>query len=175
MAGTTFDALELTTYADLATGVISYQPSKKFLAFLKADGSLDGSTYLTTAVTSATGTANQITVSASTGAVTFSLPSAVTISGNMTAAAFFESSDIRQKKVHQTLVSKDGIDAIQYTFLPDGKSKWGYSAQQVKNIVPFAVTEGSDGFLKVDYTTIHTFKIASLEKRIVELEKQLNK
>lgn len=32
-----------------------------------------------TAVTSATGTANQITVSASTGAVTFSLPSAVTI------------------------------------------------------------------------------------------------
>ena len=100
---------------------------------------------------------------------------ASTFSSSVTASAFFESSDIRQKKVHTTLVSKDGIDAIQYTFLPDGKSKWGYSAQQVKNIVPFAVTEGSDGFLKVDYTTIHTFKIASLEKRIAELEKQLNK
>ena len=37
-----------------------------------------------TGVTSATGTANQVTVSASTGAVTFSLPSSVTISGNFT-------------------------------------------------------------------------------------------
>jgi hypothetical protein len=49
--------------------------------FLKADGSVDANTYLTSAgaVTSITGTANQITASASTGAVTLSLPS--TISG----------------------------------------------------------------------------------------------
>ena len=40
-----------------------------------------------TFVSSATGTSNQITVSASTGAVTFSLPSAVTISGAMTAGS----------------------------------------------------------------------------------------
>lgn len=41
LAGTSYDALELTSYSDLATGVISYQPSKKFLAFLKSDGSVD--------------------------------------------------------------------------------------------------------------------------------------
>jgi hypothetical protein len=41
-----------------------------------------------TGVRSLTGTANQISVSASTGAITISLPSAVTISGAMTAASF---------------------------------------------------------------------------------------
>ena len=41
-----------------------------------------------TGVTSLTGTANQITASASTGAVTLSLPSSVTISGTLTANTF---------------------------------------------------------------------------------------
>ena len=47
--------------------------------FLKADGSIDSNTYLTAsgAVTSITGTANQITASAATGAVTLSLPATV--------------------------------------------------------------------------------------------------
>ena len=42
--------------------------------FLKANGSVDSNTYLTSAVTSLTGTTNQVTVSASTGSVTVSLP-----------------------------------------------------------------------------------------------------
>jgi hypothetical protein len=95
-------------------------------------------------------------------------------SGSITAGAFFESSDIRQKTVHQTAMSADGIDAIQYTFNPTGTDKWGYSAQQVKTILPYAVTQGSDGFFKLDYTTVHTYKIAELEKRIFQLEKMVN-
>lgn len=142
--------------------------------FLKADGSVDGNSYLTTAVTSATGTANQITVSASTGAVTFSLPSAVTISGNMTAAGFFESSDIRLKDVFQTYTSADEINTIQYTFKGEFKVKYGYSAQQVQKIIPSAVEVGSDGFYKVDYTSVHSYKIMMLEKRIADLERRVN-
>lgn len=67
--------------------------------FLKADGSVDPSTYLTSAtgVSSITGTANQITASSATGAVTLSIPSvfitpgtlatggAITAEGNITA------------------------------------------------------------------------------------------
>ena len=45
--------------------------------FLKADGSVDSNTYLTSAVTSLTGTSNQVTVSASTGSVTLSLPQSI--------------------------------------------------------------------------------------------------
>jgi len=94
---------------------------------------------------------------------------------SVTATAFYESSDIRQKTVHKTVMSADGIDAIQYTFKPSGQDKWGYSAQQVKPILPYAVYKADDGFFKVDYTTVHTYKIAQLEQRIAELEKLVKK
>lgn len=99
----------------------------------------------------------------------------VSSSGTITASAFYESSDIRLKRLHIIENSKDGINAIQYTFRPSGKDKWGYSAQQVRKILPYAVTTGEDGFLKVDYTTVHTFKIMKLEKRIEELEQLTRK
>ena len=49
--------------------------------FLKGDGSLDGTAYLTSsgAVTSITGTINQITASSSNGAVTLSLPTSISV------------------------------------------------------------------------------------------------
>lgn len=130
--------------------------------------------FLTTAVTSATGTANQITVSASTGAVTFSLPSAVTISGNMTAAGFFESSDIRLKDVIKEMTSFTGINTIIYNWKDkrDHLFHIGYSAQQVEEILPYAVSE-SNGYKTVDYNQVHTFKIMLLEDRILKLEEEL--
>ncbi len=56
--------------------------------FLKADGSVDSNTYLTSAgaVTSITGTANQVIASASTGAVTLSLPQSIATSSTPTFA-----------------------------------------------------------------------------------------
>ena len=99
---------------------------------------------------------------------------AITAQSSITATAFFESSDLRQKSVFSTLNSADGIAAINYIFLPDGSTKWGYGAQHVQNILPYAVYEGSDNLLKVDYTTVHTYKIAMLEQRIEELEKELD-
>lgn len=107
--------------------------------------------------------------------ITFTNAGAATFAGSVTAVSFSESSDLRQKTVHTTIASLDGIDAIQYTFNPNKTEKWGYGAQQVQKILPYAVSEGSDGFLKVDYTTVHTYKIAQLEKRIAELEKLLQK
>ncbi|MBI2283319.1 MAG: hypothetical protein HYU71_06400 [Bacteroidetes bacterium] len=84
----------------------------------------------------------------------------------MSASAFYETSDIRLKKLHEVVMSSDGIMAIQYTFKPSGEDKWGYSAQQVRNILPYAVHEDSEGWLKVDYTTVHTYKIMMLEKQV---------
>jgi len=67
-----------------STGIIQANGFNKSggtaIQFLKADGSVDANTYLTSSsgVSSITGTANQITASASTGTVTLSLPSTLT-------------------------------------------------------------------------------------------------
>jgi len=58
--------------------------------FLKADGSIDSNTYLTSSsgVGSITGTANQITASASTGAITLSLPTTINGLTSVTSTSF---------------------------------------------------------------------------------------
>jgi hypothetical protein len=61
------------------TGASFVKTSGTSTQFLKADGSVDSSTYLTSAVTSIAGTTNQIAVSGATGSVTLSLPTAVTV------------------------------------------------------------------------------------------------
>lgn len=97
-----------------------------------------------------------------------------TFSGNVTAAAFFESSDIRLKQV---LNIHNGLDfgAIEFRWSDarDKKLHWGYAAQEVMKFLPDAIQETEDGFLTLDYNQVHTYKIAMLEKRIAELEKQL--
>lgn len=50
--------------------------------------------------------------------------------------------------------------------------RYGYSAQQVRSILPEAVEE-SNNILTVNYSDVHTLKIAALEKRIAELEAKL--
>ncbi|MEX2427366.1 MAG: hypothetical protein WD577_03875, partial [Bacteroidales bacterium] len=58
--------------------------------FLKADGSVDANTYLTSAgaVTSLTGTANQVDVSSATGDITVSLPATITGLTSVTSTDF---------------------------------------------------------------------------------------
>ena len=95
----------------------------------------------------------------------------------ITATAFYEGSDIRYKNVLETNPKVDllGIDVIKFTRTDDEteKVRFGYSAQQVQEILPEAVT-GEDK-LSVNYMDVHTLKIAALEKRIAELEAKLNK
>jgi hypothetical protein len=95
--------------------------------------------------------------------------------GSVTASSFFESSDIRFKNVLETNpnISALGIDVIKFTRIDDNTNavRYGYSAQQVQGIIPEAVT-GEDK-LSVNYMDVHTLKIASLEKRVAELELRL--
>jgi len=96
-------------------------------------------------------------------------------SAGVTATAYFEFSDVRFKNVLETnpSVSIEGIDVIKFTRKGDTQIRYGYSAQQIKKILPDAV-EGTDK-LVVNYVDVHTLKIAALEKRIAELEAKLNK
>jgi len=98
------------------------------------------------------------------------------IFGNMTADAFFEASDIRYKNVIHTnpTVDLSSVDVIKYKFTDDelGQVRYGYSAQDVQALCPDLVAE-KDERLYLNYSDVHTLKIAALEKRVKELELKL--
>ena len=63
---------------------------------------------------------------------------------------------------------------IKFTYKDDAKEKvrYGYSAQDIQAVLPDAVDEQDK--LYINYSDIHTLKIAQLEQRIKELEAKLN-
>lgn len=96
--------------------------------------------------------------------------------GNIIANGFFESSDIRYKDVIHTnpVVDLSSLDVIKYKFIDDlnGQIRYGYSAQSVQAILPDLV-EVKDDRLYLNYSDVHTLKIAALERRVKELELKL--
>jgi hypothetical protein len=106
-----------------------------------------------------------------------STSTAITSTSTISATGgFFESSDIRFKNVLGTNPDIDVsmIDTIKYmrTTYDKDKIRYGYSAQDVYDILPECVND--DGIsLSINYTDIHTLKILQLEKRVAELEAKL--
>jgi hypothetical protein len=96
----------------------------------------------------------------------------LTNAGNLTATAFFESSDARLKSNIFDL-DVDVSSIIAKTYLKNGVEEIGYLAQDVESILPSAISKRKDGYLDLSYRQVHTAKIAYLEKRITELEQQL--
>jgi hypothetical protein len=96
------------------------------------------------------------------------------VNGAVYASSYFESSDIRLKNVVSSYESET-FGAIEYNWKDgrDAKLHWGYSAQAVQKYLPDAVNENKDGFLTLDYTQAHTYKIMMLEKEVKELKEQL--
>jgi len=107
-----------------------------------------------------------------------STSTAITSTSTISAVGgFFESSDIRFKNILGTNPDIDvsKIDTIKYmrTTYDRDKIRYGYSAQDVYDIIPECVN--NDGIsLSINYTDIHTLKILQLEKRIAELEAKLD-
>jgi hypothetical protein len=96
-------------------------------------------------------------------------------SANLTAGAFYESSDIRYKNVIETnpIISLEGLDVIKFTRKGSTQVRYGYSAQDVKKLSEDLIG-GTKDEMTVNYSDVHTLKIAALEKRIAELEAKLN-
>ena len=131
--------------------------------FVKVSGtsvSYDNSTYLTTSAASST-----------------YLPlTGGTLSGNLTATGFFESSDKRLKTQLEANFAPQNVGDIKaYLYVKNGKEEVGYYAQEVSEIIPSAVSAGEDGFLNVAYNQVMVAKIQYLENKLKQLEHELGR
>lgn len=108
------------------------------------------------------------------GGLTIENGAAAVFASNVTATAYFTTSDIRLKKVLRKKYNSFEIKPIVYKWRDkrDEKVHVGYSAQQVEKYMPDAVNTDKDGFKSVDYIQVLVNKIAELEARIIELEKK---
>lgn len=131
--------------------------------FVKVSGSsvsYDNSTYLTTSAASST-------YLALTGG---------TLTGVLYAPGYFETSDKRLKKQIEANYAPKNIQDIQtYLYQKDGKIEVGYYAQEVSEIMPYAVAEGKDGFLAVAYNQVLVSKVQYLENKLKQLEHELGR
>lgn len=157
----------------------------------------DSASYLTAAgaVTSVAGTTSQVLVnggtSAQVGAITLSLPQNIhaaanptfnnltltglaTIGGTITSFASYETSDKRLKTLLEDNPLIDTSSITPKRYLKEGKEEIGYFAQDVQEILPFAVKQDANSFLSLSYRDIFVAKIYALEQRVKELEVLVN-
>jgi hypothetical protein len=92
--------------------------------------------------------------------------------GSVTASGgFFDTSDSRLKILVKDYEQPKGIEnVVARMYVKNSKQELGYYAQDLQEILPSAVGEGSDGFLTLSYSQVHTAKIAYLEDKVAQLE-----
>ena len=106
------------------------------------------------------------------------------VAGSVTATGgFFDTSDARLKTLVEDNYLLSSIANVKAKlYIKNGRTELGYYAQDLQVILPYAVSEGSDGFLSLSYAQVHTAKIAviedevtTLKNRVSELENKLQK
>lgn len=111
-----------------------------------------------------TSSTNQFTISGST----------VQMNGQINASSgFYEQSDIRLKNNITTITTTKDIQLIQFNWKESGKLSYGVIAQDVEKDYPELVSTDRDGFKNVNYDALLCVKVAQLENRIKQLEKEL--
>ncbi len=110
------------------------------------------------------------------------------VNGNVSAAAYYYTSDIRLKDnvsfLENSLSKILKLEGISYTLQSTKEDKLGFSAQELYKIYPELVKVGSDGYLSIDGTGLiapmveaikeQQLMIESQQKEINELKKVIN-
>lgn len=95
--------------------------------------------------------------------------------GKVSATAFYEASDEKLKENIKEISDLDKkIEIKEFNFKGDSVKKYGVIAQDLQKIGLNNLVDSSGEHLTVDYISMLCLKIAQLEKRLEECEKQLN-
>ena len=97
------------------------------------------------------------------------------VNGQTTSNGFFDNSDARLKTLTNKSVDASSIKGLSYIWNDekDSLEHFGYLAQDVQKIMPWAVNEGKDGFLSVRYNEVFAVKIDNIEDEIKELKSKI--
>ena len=160
--------------------------------FLKADGSVDTNTYLTSSQISVT----DDTVTNATRYLTFTSSTSGSISGanvsstklqfnplsgNLAATQFTSLSDATQKTnirpIENPIEITKQLDGVRFDWINNNKPSLGLIAQEVEKVLPELVETNSDGIKSVSYSNMVGLLIEAIKEqqiRIEELERKLN-
>ena len=134
--------------AGSVTGTSIIKTGGTSVQFLKADGSIDSNTYLTAAgaVTSITGTANQVIASASVGAVILSLPQSINIAATPTFAKVLLNNDSASVYVATTQATFNSLLNTQNLTVGAGHNIFISLSNGSNNVGYFGMVENATGF-----------------------------
>ena len=95
--------------------------------------------------------------------------------GIMTAAHFYESSDILLKENISSILGTDNIPILRkFNWKKDGKVGYGFIAQELEEQGYYELVNGNeDGTKTVHYTAALSLVVAKLQNKIKELEKEI--
>ena len=89
----------------------------------------------------------------------------------ITAANFVTTSDRRLKS--EIIPIKNGLEILKqftsYEYIKNEKKEAGFIAQEVQEVIPYAVKEGEDGYLRMNDRAV----LAYIHKAVLELEQRI--
>jgi hypothetical protein len=99
----------------------------------------------------------------------------ISCTNNVTAAAFYESSDIRLKQNIKQLFTSSNIPQIkEFDWKESGKHSYGLIAQELESMGYTELVDiKDDGYKSVNYTAAHSLIIGKLQLKIKELEDRI--
>jgi len=105
-----------------------------------------------------------------------SLTNKLEVNGNVSASAYYYTSDIRLKEnvlpIENSLSKILKLEGIKYNLKSTKEDKLGFSAQDLQKVFPELVKEGDDGYLSIDGVGLIAPLVEAIkeQQKIIELQ-----
>jgi hypothetical protein len=98
----------------------------------------------------------------------------ITNTGDITSNSFITTSDKRYKKdiqvIQNCLDKVKKIRGVNFKWIKDNRDDFGVIAQEVEEVAPYAVKEGTDGIKRVDYSKLTVILIEAIKEQSIKID-----